>query len=341
MDSAFTEKERLLSILAGQGADRPACIIPGGMMNMTTAEVAHAAGVTFPEAHTDASQMVTLARAAHDMGGIENYGVPFCMTVEAEGMGATVDFGDDECEPHVIHGSIQSVMDFSSLHPMDLSSGRAACVLESIKELAALDDGVPVVGNLVGPVSVAGTVLDMEILLREMYKHRKESHDFVEFITQNVIAYGQAMVEAGADVICIAEPSGTGEILGPKLFGEFTVKYLNELVAALGAKATIVHICGHLDRVLKEVADISCDAFSFDATIAIRKMREALPDKVLMGNVSTFALKDADADRVRTMTGVTLKSGVDVVAPACGISMSTPTENLRAMSDSVRAWKAS
>ncbi|NLK52323.1 MAG: hypothetical protein GX295_07750 [Syntrophomonadaceae bacterium] len=37
----------------------------------------------------------------------------------------------------------------------------------------------------------------------------------------------QAQLTAGADVICISEPSGTGEILGPRLFHNFAVKYIN------------------------------------------------------------------------------------------------------------------
>lgn len=333
-----SERERLLSILAGAGADRPACVIPGGMMNMTTTEVARAAGVGLPQAHTDPAEMVRLARAAHDLAGIENYGVPFCMTVEAEGMGARVDLGGATCEPHVVSGVIPSAADLGELRPLDPTRGRAATTLEAIRALHGLDDGVPVVGNLVGAVSVAGTVLDMEVLLREMVRRREQAHALCELVAQGLVAYGRAMVEAGADVVCIAEPSGTGEILGPRLFGAYTVRYLNEVIAGIGAPATIVHICGRLDRVLDEVARIDCDAFSFDATISVRAMRERLPGRVLMGNVSTFALEEATPEKVRTMTGVTLRSGVDVVAPACGISMSTPTENLRAMTDAVRRW---
>ena len=44
--------------------------------------------VFFPEAHYDAEKMAALAKAVYDKGFFENYGVPFCMTVEAEAMGA-------------------------------------------------------------------------------------------------------------------------------------------------------------------------------------------------------------------------------------------------------------
>ena len=38
----------------------------------------------------------------------------------------------------------------------------------------------------------------------------------MNFVTEQLIAFGRAQVEAGADVITIADPSGTGEILGPR-----------------------------------------------------------------------------------------------------------------------------
>ena len=56
------------------------------------------------------------------------------------------------------------------------------------------------------------------------------------------------MAEAGADAICVAEPSGTGEILGAKRFREFTVPYINRLLDAIDVPVKIVHICGKLAR---------------------------------------------------------------------------------------------
>ena len=59
------------------------------------------------------------------------------------------------------------------------------------------------------------------------------------------------MLEAGADVIPIADPSASGEILGPALFVEYAVKYLNKVVDAVHAAhgPVIVHICGDMKSV--------------------------------------------------------------------------------------------
>ena len=84
----LTEKERLDRALHHEEVDRPPCICPGGMMNMVTTDLMDISGITWPEAHTDAEMMAKLALASYEQGCFENVGVPFCMTVEAEAMGA-------------------------------------------------------------------------------------------------------------------------------------------------------------------------------------------------------------------------------------------------------------
>ena len=71
-----TANERLIKILSGMKADRPACICPGGMMNMVTKALQDVCGVYLPEAHTDARMMADLAKAIYDNDCFENYGVP-------------------------------------------------------------------------------------------------------------------------------------------------------------------------------------------------------------------------------------------------------------------------
>ena len=50
---------------------------------------------------------------------------------------------------------------------------------------------------------------------------------------------------------------------------------------------TIVHICGHMNPVYKEVNEIHSDALSFDSVVPMKEARSELKDRTLMGNVST------------------------------------------------------
>lgn len=332
----MTPLERLCGAAHGGAVDRPPCICPGGMMNGVVEDVMLKTGIYWPKAHGDAQMMADLSRALYESGGFENYGVPFCMTVEAEALGAEADMGDCEVEPHVVRPAISSCAEAGSLRPFDASRGRAAAVIEAVRILKLLSAGIPVIGNITGPVSVAGTLADMSVFLNDMRRHPEECAHLLDVITDALIVYGRAMAAAGADAICVAEPSGTGEILGAKRFREFTVPYVNRLLDAIDVPTKIVHICGRLHSVYGELSALHCDAFSFDAMVSVREIRPYLAGKAVMGNVSTHAIGTMPEEKVRGLTRNAREMGVDIIAPACGLPLSTPLCSIRAMTGEAR-----
>ena len=328
---AFTPKARLLAAAKKEQVDKPPCICPGGMMNMMCRDIMEKSNRLWPEAHLDAEKMAGLSAALNEAGGFENYGVPFCMTVEAEAMGAKVDMGDLICEPHVVESPLESSAQLELLKPLDVNSGRVKVVLEAIKILKTKNTDVPVIGNLTGPVSTAGTLVDMSVLLKEYRKKPLEAQKLMAYIVVNLITFGKAQIEAGADVICISEPSGTGEILGPQRFRDYSVRYINEVLDALDVPVKIVHICGSLKSVYEILPELHCDVFSFDSLVPIAEMKAALPEKVIMGNINTHVLGTGSPEKIAQLVRSCRRRGVDIVAPACGLPTITPLENIQAM----------
>lgn len=334
----LTPKERLKNALDKKPVDRPPCICPGGMMNMVTAQLMDAVQIYLPEAHQDARKMADLARAVYDTGCFENYGVPFCMTVEAEKLGAKVDLGSVVYEPHVTEYAIDSVSDYGKLAALDVKNGRDQVVLDAIRILKKETADVPIVGNLTGPISTASSVMEPVVFYKELRKKNQEAHAYMEFITDQLIAFGRAQIEAGADVIAISDPSGTGEILGPKYFKEFAVTYLNKLLDGLQKEkmGTIVHICGQMNAVYQEIDEVQSNVLSFDSVVSMKEARAHLKNRILMGNVSTYALEFADPQKVKTLTRNCVKNGSDILSPACGLGMKSPLENVKAILSSLK-----
>ncbi|MEL7621975.1 MAG: uroporphyrinogen decarboxylase family protein [Clostridiales bacterium] len=334
------EKERLIHTLRQQAVDRPPFICPGGMMNLVTREMMEKAAVYWPEGHQNPEAMAKLAMAAWQEGCFENYGLPFCMTVEAEGMGAKVDMGSLTCEPHVVGYAISTVKDWRVLPMLDCGSGRARVTLEAIRLLHSRAEDIPIIGNLTGPISLAGSLLDPVIFYRELRKEKEEAREFLNFICRSLINFGLCQMEEGADIIAISDPSGSGEILGPKLFGEYVVPALNRIIDALQESCphcqVIVHICGKMHKVYGQLQKLHCKAISFDALVNLREARAALPGKVIMGNISTYALEFAGIEKIQGIVGHCLSSGANIVAPACGLGINTPIENLRAAQKKVQ-----
>jgi len=330
----LTPKERLSKAMQREAVDRAPCICPGGMMNMVTADLMDEVDIYLPAAHSDAVQMAALARAVYEQGCFENYGLPFCMTVEAEAMGAEVNMGSQIYEPHVTGYVIDTVSDWRKLKEADVNTGRSKVVLDALSILRKETSDIPIIGNLTGPVSIAGSLMEPIVFYKELRKNNKEAHAYMEYVTRQLIAFGRAQVAAGADIIAISDPSGTGEILGPKFFKEFAVTYLNQLLDGIRKEnlKTIVHICGRMSQVYREVDEVSSDALSFDSIVSLKEARSHLGDRILMGNVSTYALEFGQPEKVKALTRNCLKNGSDIISPACGLGMKSPLENVQAIS---------
>lgn len=330
----MTPKERLIKTLLHEPVDRRPFICPGGMMTMIIGDVMDASGSAWPEAHSDAEKMATLTLAAHRLAGVENVGVPFCMTVEAEAMGATIDLGTKESEPKVIAYAIARMEEIDRIAGIDVEKGRTRVCVEAIKILRGQAPGVPIIGNLTGPISLAASLIDPLLFYRAMLKNKSAAHGLVEKVTDDLIVFGRAMMLAGADIICIADPSATGEIIGRHGFEEFAVPYINSIVARLREEfraLSIVHICGNVRTLKTGLARTSGDAISIDSVVAMDRLKEMIGDRVAMGNISTHLLERGSPDAVFRAALAAVKRGADIVAPACGISPRTPVENVRAL----------
>lgn len=334
----FSPKERLKKTINNEKVDRAPVICPGGMMNMVTTQLLESLDIDFSKAHSDSVVMANLAKAVYDSGCFENYGLPFCMTIEAEDFGAKVDMGSNIYEPHVTEYFMNSVSDWKSVKKIDFEKGRSKTVIEAIKILKSNDDGVPIIGNVTGPISTASSIMEPVIFYKELRKKSKDAHDYMEFITNELIDFSIKQIEAGADIIAISDPSGTGEILGPKLFDEYVVKYINKLVESIHKNNanTIVHICGRMHNVYKEVDKIKSDVLSFDSIVSMKEARENLDSRVLMGNVSTYAIEFSEVEKIKELTIKCLENGSNIISPACGLGMKSPLENVKAISNALK-----
>jgi MtaA/CmuA family methyltransferase len=337
--NAMNQKERLLNALAGKTVDRAPFICPGGMMNMIVSEVMDALDCFWPEAHADVNKMVELALGANRLTGIENLGLPFCMTVEAEAMGAEVRLGGRENEPRVTSYAIENLGEIDRLRTIDVTAGRAKVCAAAIRTLKEEAPEVPLIANLSGPVSLATSLVDPLLYYRALRRDKKAAHTLNRLSVENALAFGDALVEAGADIVCIADPSATGELIGRGTFEEFVLPYLNQITDHYRQRydrPSIVHICGDVKSLGTALRCLSAEAVSVDSVVGIPQLQTLAPGKVIMGNISTFLLERGEPEKLIRVSEQCLDQGVDILAPACGISPGTPMKNIQAVSETVR-----
>lgn len=323
----------LQEALSKNKQERVPCICPGGMMNMITSEMMESCSSYWPKAHIDAEAMARLAEFPYKKGLFDNIGVPFCMTVEAEAMGAQVNLGDFFTEPRVCQYALQSVKEYPKLSPIKMDTGRRKVVLDAIALLHSSNPNAAIIGNITGPISTASSLIDANMFYRELRKEKEMAHLALDFVTNQLIAFGKEQIKAGAEFIAIADPSGTGEILGPKLFEEYALPSLNRICEELKplCRGVIVHICGQLRTIYPQLAKLKCSGLSVDAVVNIRELKNNLPDMAIIGNISTFALAGGDKAVIRNLCYNAIENGVDVLAPACGLGTTSTVENISIM----------
>lgn len=331
--------ERLDRVLNKRGVDRSPVICTGGMMNAAVTQVMEENGPTLPAAHFDPEGMAELASRIHAATGFENLGVPFCMTVEPEILGSRIDPGTLSCEPKIAEEAFKSceaveIRDVKTI----VRAGRIATVVQAAHLLKKRHPDVPVIASLSGPISTAAAVVDPLTFLKELRTRPQAAHKVLDYVSRLLIEYALEVIDNGADVIAIGDPTATGEILGPRIFQDFAVRYINAVADAVHAqnKRVIVHICGDMSKSRDQLAEIHADAISVDALVNLKKLKEDFPTINTMGNVSTSLLEFGTVDKVTRNTERLLRDGIDIISPACGLSTSTGLGNIRAITDTVK-----
>ena len=335
----FSPKERLLRVLQHKKVDRPPVICTGGMMNAAIVDVMDRTGHTLPAAHHDDRLMAELAADVHQNTGFENFGLPFCMTVEAEVLGSAINFGSLTCEPKIAKEGFPSVsqVEFRDLAHLE-NSGRLTTVAQAGYLLAKNNPDVPVIGSLTGPISTAASIVDPITFLKELRKDRENAHHVMDYVSNFLVRYAKLLVENGASFIAIGDPTATGEILGPKMFEEYAVKYLNQIITEIHQLGVpvILHICGEMKAVKHLIPRLQSDTLSTDALVNLRLLKEEFPGLVTMGNLSTYLLQFGTADKIAEQAKKLLDDGIDIISPACGLSTSSSLTNITTMTNTIK-----
>lgn len=262
--------------------------------------------------------------------------------VFSQNLGSDIDFATLSCEPKIAREPFASTADviFKDTRKM-LDAGRIHAVAEAGHLLSKANPDVPVIGSITGPVSTAASLVDPMTFLKELHKRREQSHRVMDYVSDFLIAFARLLVENGATAICIGDPTATGEILGPRLFEEYAVTYLNKVIDGIHATGVpvLVHICGEMKAVKPSIPKLHCDAISTDAFVNLRLLKEEYPQLTTMGNLSTFLLELGEPDKVSRQTANLIKDGINIISPACGLSTSSSIRNIQAMTSTVKEGK--
>ena len=292
------------------------------------------ANVSWPKAHQDVDEMVRLGVSLHEQAGLECARIPFDLTAEAEAFGCEVDLGDMEATPTLrTHAPFDDVEDLEV--PDDyVEQGRLPIIVEAVEKTKEEYPDVPVVVGMAGPFTLAGHLLGVEDLVKMLKTDSFVVEDVVEVALDAQTELVEAFNEAGVDVICVADPTSSPELLDPNDFDEFAKPALEDLSDAMETES-ILHICGNSRPILEGMLDCGFSGISFEEAVDVEEAKQVKADEgsetVLVGNVSTSqTLFSKPTSEVKAEATQALEKGINVLAPSCGIAPKSPLENLKA-----------
>ena len=262
------------------------------------------------------------------------------LSVEAGALGLPVRFPISESATVEWH-PVKQVSDLDQYKVVDpMYDGRVWTFVETVRLLARKLD-IPVCAYVSGPFTLAGLMIGAGDIAMATIDSPQIVHATVNFCEHVIIDYAKALQKAGANMICILDP--TAVMLSPAAFSEFAGRSIENLVRHLDTR-TILHVCGNTEHLTEAMCATGVQALSLDALVDMPKIAPQVPsDIVLIGNVNPVStLLQADPPTVRRKTQELMTAMADydnfVISTGCDLPAETPIENIIAFVEAAREF---
>jgi [methyl-Co(III) methanol-specific corrinoid protein]:coenzyme M methyltransferase len=201
-----------------------------------------------------------------------------------------------------------------------------------------LGNSVPIVGGIIGPLTIAGALLDSVTLLKASVKTPEELRSFLEVAERSGTTLANALVDAGADIIACEDMTASPMMAAPDTYRDYELEYQKRQFEAIGVPK-ILHICGNVDLIVEYMGQTGADVLSLEPKASTKLAREKCgEDIILMGGVDTVAsLFLKDPQTIKKECTEIIAEGIQILAPGCSVAPGTPLENLLAMVEVAKA----
>ena len=260
---------------------------------------------------------------------------------ESEAMGSILKIPED-APPFVEKPAVQDYkQDFPKLKiPNPSKDGRLPIILRGIERMKEACMGhMPVMGYVQACWRHTCMLRGTENAMRDIRKNPDELKKLIDIATESLIVYGEAVAEAGADLIWVSDPTSSGDMLSRKHFEDFILPYLKRQIKVLlktGVKV-FLHICGNVNDRLDLMVSTGVNAISVDEKVNLAHAKELIGKQVcIMGNISpSKTLLSGTVSDVENEAKIAIDKaaagGGFVLASGCITPISMPPENVESL----------
>ena len=338
--AALTPKERVMRVFRKEPVDTMPFFSGYGMVVMPAIKEL---GYAFPTVHTDANKLAQAAMLSAKMFDFDSVIVPFDMCCESEAVGNTISLYENSMD--ILYPTIPEKM-WKKLDQLDIPSdimkrGRMPMIIEAIK-IAKKEAPDHAIGAWqLGPFTMAGQLLELDVLLKGVFKQKELVERALDQITDMIIEVGKAQQAAGADYITLREMATGSDLLSPRTWKTMIQPRVKKILDAWESPK-VLHICGATDLIIEMMNECGADALSVDIKNDLVESRKKLGDDVLLfGNFDVFELpckEETTVEQAIEGIKVNIDGGVDAVWPGCDLWPDIKEENMRAIVKTAREY---
>lgn len=270
------------------------------------------------------------------------------LSVEANAMGRYTVFPKEESAT-VVKDAF-SVEELAACKRINISfDTRLLGYVETVKLMSiGLPGGMLKGAYVTGPYSLAALIMGadeaaMASLLRPEYLE-----NICQLTTEKIRQYTQLLVAAGAQIVCILEPSAV--MLGPDQFQRFSAAYVRNIVDSCryADVSMVYHTCGNTMRLVTKMAESGVEAVSLDSAAAgvdlVAVARILPPEIAIVGNINpTGVLLHGRPDEVEMEVTELLRRMKPypnfILSTGCDLPQETPLENIQAFMKAGRGFQ--
>lgn len=328
----MTNLERFMNTVQGKPADR----VPVFPLLMFFA--VDRAGLTYREFASNGRALADAQLAAQESFGLD------AITACSDAFRLPADLGGEivfpvDKPPYLSRPLIESNADVSKLgHPDPRAQGsRMADRLLAVSEMArAVSGRVAVLGWVDMPFAEACSICGVSPFMLALVDDPAFAHKVLDRVTQSVIDFALAQVEAGA--VMVGAGDAAASLVSPGFYSEFALPYERRVCDAVHAAGGLVklHICGNTTNLLELMVECDADLYNVDHLVPLARAKEVYgpAGKCFKGNLDPVAhIMQSTPDRCREKALDCIRESQGaryMLSAGCEIPAETPDDVFRA-----------
>jgi uroporphyrinogen decarboxylase len=332
----MTSRERVSTAISHREPDRVPLVI-------ASREIAiRHSGLTFADIWADGNKYVEAqAKLINDLKIDAAFDI-WCTPVVDEAMGAEMELPTDDA-PWIPRPLLKEKSDIKQLKTKidPEKDGRMPFLLNVVRGLRRkLGKDVPISSWVSPPFRTACMLRGSSQLYLDILLDPTFVKELLETVIGPCTAYGKALTDAGADIICTSNPVANNDCIKYAHYKEFSHPYTKRMFGEIKAHRDVkimFHTCGNWNDRFDLVTDENVDILHVDK-VDLAELKKTWGSKItIMGNVrSVDTLLQGTPEKVEeeaiSCIAKAAQGGGYFLSADCTVPIGTPLQNLKALS---------